>query len=182
MAFIPRKIRLEDVIVRRRGLTTSKPKKLKIIKSRKIVHSAPKYSLVLSKYRPANIDPSLTNPSRVIHKALEFLGIDKKVIRVNSGCKGASGRKMRSLMGLTKNGSNRFWDRKEDFLWGVLDLAATRYKYELWAAHPDRGGSDKRMAQINESWDIVRGQFAKRGYILHGMNVKIRRPLKAILH
>jgi hypothetical protein len=154
---------------------------------------------VLSKFRPANIDPNITvydrttkrfiklapedienDTSRIIklqklknfikrndkietpepprtttvQTALYLLGIDRSTIYSTS----REGGKETKL----------FWERSPDYLWRLLELAKRRYELEIKHAHniANKGGSQKRTAQLNTVWALIREMFARRGYKL----------------
>ena len=82
--------------------------------------------------------------------ALCLMGINPKVIMKDKGY----------------NGKAVFWDRPDEYLWNILELAYRRYNYEIRSVHPDLNGSDRRSAQLNAAWDLIKKSFAKRGFVL----------------
>jgi hypothetical protein len=113
----------------------------------------PKYPIVLTKFKPADVDPDIKLYGKsVIQTALYLLGINKKILASTAG---------------SKKGEGLFWKKSPKHLWSLLELAKRRYELEIAHAHPDRGGNVKRAAQLNAAWSLVKKLFAKHGYILH---------------
>jgi len=111
-----------------------------------------KYPIVLTKFKPADIDPDIKLYDKsIIQTALYLLGIDKKTLAASAG---------------SKKGEGLFWKKSPEYLWSLLELAKRRYELEISHAHPDKGGDIKRAAQLNAAWSLVKKLFAKRGFTL----------------
>ena len=134
------------------------PKQIKMYRPHKALvspHQTLKYPPVVSKFKPANIDPNVRyvyqtttgkGINATIKTAFKVLGVDPRI--------------------LNKNYS--FWKARDEWLWTMLELAKKRYDYEISHAHPDRGGNVNRAKQINIAWKFIKDMFKKRGYELHG--------------
>jgi len=114
-------------------------------------HTTLKNPPMISKFRPATIDPNYEPDYRSskgnrgsIAIALQTLGIDPSVIR-----------------------GKTIWDRPPEKIWSLLELAKRRYELEISHAHPDRpGGNTTRARQMNAAWKFVKEKFAQNGYEL----------------
>lgn len=140
-----------------------------------------KFAMVPSKFKAADIDPNLHpnyQPIRInapkggrgylplkssdyankgiikpsqkgsVQMALKILGIHPDVVK-------------------TPTNKTSFWQHKSEDLWHILELARTRFDYEIAHAHPDRGGDVNRAKQVTIAWRFVREMFKRRGYELH---------------
>jgi hypothetical protein len=176
----------EDVFCFRRYLNQSRGNKKNIPPPQNIkdfIYVPPKSPYSTLQYPPVLYDKyqhdirrhlNFTNLSNNIQLALFHLGVDAKNIYAPPN------RKSFYRKNKIKLYYNSFWDRPGRNLWEILEAAYKKYRQLIWDFHPDRNkNKEKQMVQINESWDIVKTQFARRGYVLNGMNVKV--PLKALV-
>lgn len=122
---------------------------------------SPKYAVIPSKFKPADIDPNL-------HPTYQPLKMGRQV-----GAQGGSIQMALKILGINpdvvKTPKNKvsFWQHKPEDLWHILELARTRFEYEIAHAHPDRGGDVNRAKQVNVAWKFVKDMFKRRGYELH---------------
>lgn len=59
----------------------------------------------------------------------------------------------------------KFWLR--DDLQYVLVDAKEAYRQQSFLSHPDRGGSQEEMTNLNLAWDFIQRAFKKKGYTLN---------------
>jgi len=163
MKIVPAKIKITKT-----DKVTGKPIVSKVRKSIKVAKpftpSMPpfsnlKYPPVLSKYRPADIDPNFVpvygttsgKKSGSIQIAFQMLGVPRETIAPYE----------------TKK---TFWNRKTEWLWSMLELAQRRYEWEMKFNHPDKNPNvhPNRPTQITGAWKFIKNQFAKHGYVLGG--------------
>ncbi len=93
-----------------------------------------------------------------IQGALTVLGIDRRAVYRNANRAGTR----RPLHGVAES----FWAQPPGLLWNLLELARSRYRHEIAASHPDRGGTAERAVQLNWAWSLVRDHFRRRGFEL----------------
>ena len=131
----------------------------------------------IGRYRPSNVDLSLNprfqprkgyKPTGSMKIAYAMLGLD-----VDEICKymlgGASqfatdNLKVRQIMG-------RFWAKPDEVLWKLLEIAKSKFEYEIHHHHPDRNKSPEstiRAKQLNTAWKYIKDMFARRGFVLGG--------------
>jgi len=127
-----------------------------MIKLKDLIKEINNLAVIPSKYKPANIDPSI-NPTSHIQTSLMILGIDPKTI----------------YRKYNKNSSKKifkgsFWNHNPEFLWRLLELAKSRYKWEMKSCHTDKGLTNDhgRSAQLNAAWNFIKDLFSRRGFDL----------------
>ncbi len=94
-----------------------------------------------------------------IQGALLALGIDRRTVYRDANRPNIR----RPLHGVAES----FWAQSPSLLWHLLELAKNRYRHEIAASHPDRGGTTERAAQLNWAWSLVKGHFRRRGFELY---------------
>ena len=120
-----------------------------------------KFAMIPSKFKPADIDPNL-------HPVYQSLRMGKKV-----GTKSGSIQTALKILGINPDvvkapiNKKSFWEHKPERLWQFLELARSRFDYEIAHAHPDRGGDVNRAKQVISAWKFVKDMFKKRGYEFH---------------
>lgn len=151
-----------------------------------------KYAMSLSKFQPADIDPDL-HPN---YQPIQMGGKDNRDEKGNF--KSAEDRKKQAtfvpptvrgrkiktggtitlalkILGINPDvvkppiGKGSFWNHPPEHLWRLLDLAKTRYYYEI--AHAmEAGGSNvdraNRAKQVTVAWKFVKDMFKRRGFEL----------------
>lgn len=144
----------------------------------------PNLSIIPSKFRPANIDPTIPvydHPAKIqLGDKPDRVYLPKRTIPFTPSksppktVKTTSVQTALWLLGINKNaitkkdaGQGKFWERPSEYLWSLLELAKKRFDYEIAHAHPDRGGDIRRATQLNSAWNLVKKAFARRGYVLH---------------
>lgn len=142
-----------------------------------------KYPPVLSKFRPANVDPNIpvydysdrhTTKQNDYKRKHQPIPQDRKLelkplktTRIHQALE-LLGVDKHILYSVDGKATGHFWDRSPEYLWKMLELAERRYQLEIAHAHPDKPGGDfKRAAQINAAWALIQRFFAKHGYKLH---------------
>jgi hypothetical protein len=139
-----------------------------------------KYPPVLSKFRPADVDPTflpvfgraLTKSEQGIqqqgkmHHALYLLGIDPIHIFARNSIYPSYVEKKPKRM-LSKGEKESFWNRSHEYLMRLLALAKRKYQLEVSHAYknPSKTSYD-RIVQLNLAWEFVEKMFAKKGYKL----------------
>lgn len=140
-----------------------------------------KYPMVHSKFKPADIDPDIPVYDRATKTELgpgqkPKINLPKRTIPVKPEDRPKPIYRTTPiqtalyLLGINREaitGKGLFWQRPHEELWNLLELAKKRYTYEMAHAHPDRGGSAKRAAQLTAAWGLAKKLFAKHGYVLH---------------
>jgi len=148
-----------------------------------------KFPIMKSKFRPADIDPTIPVydklkkinmpdhediPKIYVKKSKSIpIGDKEKVKHFNTRTT-----KIQTalwLLGIDRDvitptnlrGTSSFWEKPPEHLWHLLELAKKRYTYEMAHAHPDRGGSAIRAAQLTSAWNLTKKLFARRGFVLH---------------
>jgi DNA-binding CsgD family transcriptional regulator len=140
-----------------------------------------KYPPMLTKFRPANIDPNIPVYDPIQRNRSAEPPAPRPKLPPGTPTKKLPPPVVRStsvqtalyLLGIDKSAitppaiSGSFWNRPSSYLWNLLELAKKRYEYEIRAAHPDLpGGNVKRAQQLTAAWRIVKELFKRRGYSL----------------
>jgi hypothetical protein len=140
-----------------------------------------KYPMVHSKFKPADIDPNIpvydrANKTELGDEPRPKVNLPKRTVPVKPEDRPKPIYRTTPiqtalyLLGIHRDaitGKGLFWQRPHEELWDLLDLAKKRYTYEMSHAHPDRGGSAKRAAQLTAAWNLTRKLFAKHGFVPH---------------
>lgn len=138
---------------------------------------SPKYAVALSKFRPADIDPDLHpnyQPRRAGNKmALPGATIDPLPVGTKVPTQGGTITVALKIMGINPDvikppiGKASFWNHNPEHLWRILELAKTRYYYEIAHAHSDgKSGDTNRAKQVTVAWRFIKDMFKRRGYEL----------------
>jgi len=141
---------------------------------------------MLSKFRPANIDPNIPVYDKTAKRDIPPADFKPKISIPRSKSpfakklppppvKSTSIQTALHLLGIDRNiiaprnlkSSGSFWSYPPEHIWKLLSLAKRRYELEIAHAHPDRGGDMKRAAQLNAAWKLVKKLFARRGFEMH---------------
>jgi DNA-binding CsgD family transcriptional regulator len=147
-----------------------------------------KFPVIKSKFRPSDIDPNIPVYDKQAKRDMPSHQETPKVYLPKPKLTAAQREKLKApivrttkiqtalwLLGIDRSaitpanlvGSGSFWEKPPEHLWNMLELAKRRYTYEMGHAHPDRGGSAMRAAQLTAAWNLTKKLFARRGFVLH---------------
>jgi len=143
---------------------------------------------MISKFKPADIDPNIPVYDKATKHNLKDTPDFKKVYIPKPSTstekpkppvsRTSTIQTALSLLGIDEKEiygqkkDNSFWDRPSEYLWTMLELAKRRYDLEIIHAHPDQGGYPKRAVQLNAAWRLAKKLFSKHGYTINeGINI-----------
>lgn len=165
--------------------TSAKPPEPFVPSAMKLGMGSLKHPPVLSKFRPANVDPNIpvydpstrtvaAEPKVSTPKIFAPIGTARRAAR--PPVRATSIQTALELLGIDRKiispasqlSFGSFWNRPSSHLWKILELAKRRYELEIAHAHPDKPtGNVLRAQQLNSAWRIIKRMFAARGYELN---------------